>query len=113
MMEVQMNDNLTTDRTANGEKRSSSGPLIGGILLTILAVVVVLFATGFWSMDVNGGALPTVDVSAKGVSLPDVDVNSKEIVVGTSKQTVTVPKVETKKTTIDVPTIGVKDGDKK
>jgi preprotein translocase subunit SecF len=91
------------------EKRSSTGKVIGLILLAILIVVGILFATGFWSADVKGGSLPKVNVSAKGGDMPDVDVHSKEVVVGTSKQTVTVPKVETKKTTVDVPTVGVKD----
>ncbi|GHH26016.1 hypothetical protein GCM10008023_40070 [Sphingomonas glacialis] len=104
-------------REANGdttyvEKRSSTGLVIGGIVLAILIVVGLLFATGFWSANVKGGALPTVNVSAKNGTLPDVTVHSKEVVVGTSKQTMTVPKVETKKTSIDVPTIGVKDDSK-
>lgn len=105
---------MTEYRNADGtttyvEKRSSTGKVIGIILLVALIIVGVLFATGFWSADVKGGALPKVNVSAKGGDLPDVDVHSKEVVVGTSKQSVTVPKVETKKTTIDVPTVGVKD----
>jgi len=105
---------MTEYRNADGsttyvEKRSNTGKIVGGIILAILIVVGVLFATGFWSADVKGGALPKVNVSAKGGDLPDVDVRSKEVVVGTTKQTVTVPKVETKKTTIDVPVVGVKD----
>lgn len=91
------------------EKRSNTGLVIGGIVLAILIVVGLLFATGFWSANVKGGALPKVNVSAKGGDLPEVDVHSKQVVVGTTKQTVTVPKVETKKTTIDVPVVGVKD----
>lgn len=102
-----------TDNTTYVEKRSNTGLVVGGILVAILIVVGLLFATGFWSANVKGGALPTVNVSAKGGDLPDVNVHSKELVVGTSKQTVTVPKVETQKTTIDVPTVGVKDDSKK
>jgi preprotein translocase subunit SecF len=91
------------------EKRNNTGKVIGLVLLAIVIVVGILFATGFWSADVKGGSLPKVNVSAKGGDMPDVDVHSKEVVVGTTKQSVTVPKVETKKTTIDVPTVGVKD----
>lgn len=91
------------------ERRSSTGRVFGSIVLVILIVVGLLFATGFWSANVKGGALPKINVSAKGGDLPDVNVHSKELVVGTTKQSVTVPKVETKKTTIDVPVVGVKD----
>jgi len=109
-----MADYRNTDgKTATAEPRSNTGMVIGGIVVAILIVVGLLFATGFWSADVKGGALPTVDVSADGGALPDVDVKSKELVVGTSKTTVDVPKIETEKTTIDVPTVGVKDGDNK
>lgn len=82
-------------------------------LLAILAIVVliaiVLFATGFWSADVKEGALPDVDVTAKGGAMPDVDVDSKEIVVGTTNTTIEVPKIETEKETVSVPVVGVKD----
>lgn len=96
-------------KTVYVEKRSNTGVIIGAIVLALVVIVGLLFATGFWSADVKGGELPKVNVSAKGGELPDVDVHSKEVVVGTTKQEVTVPKVETKKTTIDVPTVGVKD----
>jgi hypothetical protein len=82
-------------------------------LLAILAIVVliaiVLFATGFWSADVKEGALPDVDVTAKGGAMPDVDVDSKEVVVGTTETTIEVPKIETEKETVSVPVVGVKD----
>ncbi|GGA61307.1 hypothetical protein [Sphingomonas psychrolutea] len=102
-----------TDGTTAVEKRGNTGLVIGGVVLAVLIIVGLLFATGFWSANVKGGALPTVNVSAKGGDMPSVDVHSKELVVGTTKQTVTVPKVETQKTTIDVPTVGVKDDGKK
>jgi len=95
------------------EKRSNTGMIVGGIVLLVLIVVGFLFATGFWSADVKGGALPKVNVSAKGGDLPDVDVKSKEIVVGTSKTTVDVPKVKTEKESISVPVVGVKDNGNK
>lgn len=95
------------------ERRSNGGVIIGGILLVIALIVGFLFATGFWSADVSGGALPTVAVSAKGGELPEVDMKSKEIVASTAKTTVVVPKVETQKTTIDVPVVGVKDDSEK
>ena len=47
------------------EKRSNTGLVIGGVVLAVLIVVGLLFATGFWSANVKGGALPTVNVSAK------------------------------------------------
>lgn len=93
-------------------RRRGAGPLLGGLLLLAVVIVGALFATGFWSADIKGGALPDVKVSAKGGDLPDVDLHSKEVVVGTTKTAVDVPTVETKRTTIDVPTIGVK-GEKK
>jgi hypothetical protein len=88
-------------------RRSNSGTMIAVVLIAIVAIVGVLFATGFWSAKVDGGALPTVSV--KGGDLPSVDVDSKEVVVGTKKTTIEVPKIETQKTTIDVPVVGVKD----
>lgn len=83
-----------------------------GIVAAIVLIVVVLFATGFWSADVKEGALPDVDVSAKGGDMPEVDVDSKEVVVGTKETEVEVPKVETETETVDVPVIGVKDDEK-
>ena len=91
-------------------RRNNTGRIVGIVLVVALAIVALLFATGFWSADVEGGRLP--EVSVKDGALPKVDLDSKEVVVGTSQQNVTVPKVETQKTTIDVPTVGVKD-DKK
>ena len=91
-------------------RRSNGGTMIAVVLIAIVAIVGVLFATGFWSAKVDGGAMPTVSV--KGGDLPSVDVDSKEVVVGTKKTTIDVPKIKTEKTTIDVPVVGVKD-DKK
>ncbi len=79
------------------------------ILAVIVLVVIVLFATGFWRADVKEGALPDVDVTAKGGDLPEVDVDSKEVVVGTTNTTIEVPKIETEKEKVAVPVIGVKD----
>jgi pseudouridine-5'-phosphate glycosidase len=90
-------------------KKSNAGMIVGSIVVLAIIIVGILFATGFWSADVKGGALPKVNVSAKGGDMPDVTMHSKEVVVGTSKQMVTIPKVETKTTTIDVPVVGVKD----
>ena len=91
------------------ERRGNGGKVIGGLLLVALIIVGALFATGFWSADVKGGALPKVDISAKGGDMPSVDLTSKEVVVGTTKTKVDVPTIKTEKTTIDVPTVGVKD----
>ncbi|QNE32109.1 hypothetical protein F1C10_09255 [Sphingomonas sp. NBWT7] len=78
-------------------KRGGAGRTIAILLGIVALVAIVLFATGFWSADVKEGALPDVDISAKGGALPKVDVDSKEVVVGT------------KKTEVEVPTVGVKD----
>ncbi len=94
------------------EKKNNTGKVVGAIVVLAIVIAGLLFVTGFWSADVSGGALPKVNVSAKGGELPDVTLHSKEVVVGTTKQTVTVPKVETRKTTIDVPTVGLKDSSK-
>lgn len=77
----------------------------------VVLVVVVLFATGFWSVEVKEGALPDVDVTAEGGKLPAVDVDSKEVVVGTTETNIEVPKIETEKEKAEVPTVGVKDKD--
>lgn len=80
------------------------------ILAVIILVVIVLFASGFWSVNqTREGALPDVDVSAEGGQLPAFDADSKEVVVGTTETQVEVPKVETETTTVDVPVVGVKD----
>ncbi|WP_088185645.1 hypothetical protein [Sphingobium sp. Z007] len=76
-------------------KKSSGGRTIAIILIVALAIVGVLFATGFWKADVSGGDMP--EVSVKGGDLPKVDVDSKEVVVGTKTEQV------------EVPTVGVKD----
>ncbi len=102
------NDNIDPNRAG----RRSGGMTIGIVVLAIIVIVGLLFATGFWSADITKeGALP--EVSVKGGALPNIDLDSKEVVVGTTKTEVEVPTVETKTTTIDVPTIGVKDDDKK
>jgi hypothetical protein len=76
-------------------KSGGAGRTIAIIAIVALAIVGVLFATGFWKADVKGGDLP--EVSVKGGDLPKVDVDSKKVVVGTKKEE------------IDVPTVGVKD----
>ncbi len=79
-------------------RRSSFGLILGSIVVLLIVIAVVLFATGFWSVDMKGGAMPKVTVTKNG-SMPDVTLKSKEIYVGTTKQTV------------EVPTVGVKDSD--
>lgn len=86
-----------TERGTVVEKRSSTGGIIVGLIVLAALIVGLLFATGFWSADVEEGSLPKVDVSATGGKLPSVDVDSKEVVVGTKQET------------IDVPTVGVRD----
>lgn len=80
-----------------------------GILIVVVLIVIVLFATGFWSADVEEGALPNVDVSAQGGEMPDVSLDSKEVVVGTTETKMEVPTVQTETKTVDVPAIGVKE----
>ena len=75
--------------------KSRGGRRLAIVVILILAVVGILFATGFWKADVSGGDVP--EVSVKGGELPKVDMDSKEVVVGSKKETV------------DVPTVGVKD----
>jgi hypothetical protein len=90
-----------------------AGAIVGILVLAVIALVAVLFVTGFWSVKVNPGSLPEISVTAKGGTMPDVDANSKELVVGTKSTTVDVPTVGTKKTDVNVPVVGVKDDDKK
>lgn len=100
-------------RTSRIERdRMGAGGIIATILVLLLVVAGLLFATGFWSADVKSGSLPKVTVSTQGGSLPDVDMKSKKLVVGTKSTTVDVPKVETTKAKIDVPVVGVKDENK-
>ncbi|GLV30186.1 hypothetical protein TomTYG75_27020 [Sphingobium sp. TomTYG75] len=86
-------DPYTGDRVV--VHKSSGGRTVAIVLVVILAIVGILFATGFWKADVSGGDVP--EVSVKGGELPKVDVDSKAVVVGSKKET------------IDVPTVGVKD----
>lgn len=83
-------------RTDHVVERKRGG--IGRTLLILAAIAAiiaaVLFATGFFRADVNGGAIPDVDVSVKGGALPDVDVDSKKLDVTTEKEVIEVPKLE-------------------
>ncbi|AOF94535.1 hypothetical protein [Sphingobium sp. RAC03] len=88
-----MVDNRFDDRVIVEKK--GPGRTLVIVLVAVVALVGVLFATGFWSADVKEGDLP--EVSVKGGELPKVDVDSKAVVVGTKKEE------------IDVPTVGVKD----
>lgn len=88
-----------TDHDRVVVRRGGAGRTIAIILVLILAIVGILFATGFWKANVSGGDLP--EVSVKGGEAPKVDVDSKKVVVGTKKEEV------------DVPTVGVKDNGEK
>lgn len=80
------------------------------ILAVAVIVLIVLFATGFWSVEqTREGELPNVEVNAEGGQLPAFDADSKEVVVGTTETEIEVPKVETEKETVEVPVVGVKD----
>lgn len=76
------------------ETRKSGMSVWVWVVLAVVVIVGVLFATGFWSADVKEGAMP--DVSVEGGKLPGVDVDSKEVVVGTEKKEVEVPVVGVK-----------------
>ena len=107
----------TTDRNGDRvivERRGGAGRVLGIVAVVAIIIVALLFLTGFWSADVTKkGALPDVDISAKGGALPKVDLDSKEVVVGTKSTTVEVPKVKTEKESISVPVVGVKDNGEK
>lgn len=75
-------------------RKSHAGRYIALIIILILAVVGLLFATGFWKADVSGGDLP--EVTVQGGSLPSVNVDSKKVVVGTKTEEVEVPVVTVK-----------------
>jgi hypothetical protein len=92
-----MVDNRYEDRVI--VERRGPGRTIAILAIVALAIVGVLFATGFWSADVKEGDMP--EFSVKGGALPKVDVDSKEVVVGTKKEE------------IEVPTVGVKDNGEK
>jgi len=96
-----MTDYRSTDGDRVVVERRGSGRTIAIVIGVLALIVVLLFASGFWSADVKKGSLPDVKVSAKGGSLPKVDLDSKEVVVGT------------KKTEVDVPVVGVKDNGEK
>jgi len=91
-----MANNRYDDRVV-AERRGGPGKTIAILLVVVLAVAGILFATGFWSADVKEGDMP--EVSVRGGALPKIDVDSKEVVVGTEKKE------------IDVPTVGVKDNE--
>ena len=91
----------TDGTTTHVERRSNSGKIIAALVVLAMVIAGVLFATGFWSADVEGGKLPQVEVNAKEGDMPKVDLDSKEVVVGT------------KKTEVDVPVVGVKDNGEK
>ncbi|WP_375427024.1 hypothetical protein [uncultured Sphingomonas sp.] len=83
-----------TDHVVGERKRGGIGRTLL-ILLAIAAIIAaILFATGFFRADMNGGALPNVDVSVKGGALPDVDVDSKSVDLTTEKETIEVPKLK-------------------
>lgn len=84
------------------------------ILVVLVLAAIVLFATGFWSVNETREArLPNVDISAEGGQLPGIDVDSKEVVVGTTETEIEVPKIETETKTVEVPVVGVKDNGEK
>lgn len=101
----------TGERVYVERRGGGAGRIIGILALLALIIVALLFFTGFFRANVQGGSMPKVNVSAQGGSLPKVDVDSKKVVVGTKETTVDVPKVKTEKETVSVPVVGVTEGE--
>lgn len=97
------------DGNLYGRRSNNVGRWVLIVAVLAAIIVAILFATGFWTADVEEGAMPDVDMSVQGGELPAVNVDSKEVVVGTTEETIDVPTIGTKEETVDVPTIGVKD----
>lgn len=107
-----MSDDRNTATETNSTKRRGGVGTAAILMIAVAAVVIFLFASGFWSVHVTESVvLP--DVAVAGGALPQVDLNSKEIVVGTKKANVVLPTVETENSSIDIPVIGVKDNGEK
>ena len=62
------------------------------VILGIIALVVILFATGVIDMSSEGGEMPEVEVD--GGALPDVDADVADVAVGSEEVTVEVPEVD-------------------
>jgi len=86
------------DTALDGRMKSGAGGTIAILVVVFAFFMGVLFAYGFWSVDVKDrGLLPHVKVSATGGHLPHVSVKLKEVVV------------ETEKTTVEAPTVAIKE----
>ena len=73
----------------------NGGRTILWIAILAVVVLIILYALGFFSAEVEGELeAPNVDVSAEGGSIPDVDVDVGEIEVGTEEEVVEVPTID-------------------
>ncbi|MBZ6377778.1 hypothetical protein B5C34_03180 [Pacificimonas flava] len=73
----------------------NGGRTILWIAILAVVVLIILYALGFFSAEVEGELeAPNVDVSAEGGSIPDVDVDAGEIEVGTEEEVVEVPTID-------------------
>lgn len=77
-------------------------------LLTIAALVALaLFYTGFWTAEVEDGALPRVGVSAKGGEMPSMNFETKKFEVGTKEADIKVPTITTEKKRLEFLSLGL------
>lgn len=79
-----------------------------GMLVVVILIAIVLYASGYWSANIQEGSLPSVDIKAEGGSLPKIDVDSN-LVIGTKETRVDAPGIADNGTTIEVPTVGVEN----
>ncbi|MCJ7421808.1 hypothetical protein [Sphingomicrobium astaxanthinifaciens] len=65
------------------------------VVLAIVLLVVIGYATGFFATDVEGELeAPSVDLDVEGGELPDIDSDVGDIDVGTEEVTVETPTIE-------------------
>lgn len=80
-------------------------------LLTLLVIVVLVAIVGIFTGYIHvgqHGALTAPTVRVEGGSVPTFNVSTPDVHVGTKAKTVDVPTVGTKQKTVDVPTVSVK-----
>lgn len=79
----------------NHREEGAANKTLLWIVLAVVVLVIIAYATGFFATDVEGDVeMPDVDVSTEGGSLPDVDSDVGDIDVGTEETTVEVPTVD-------------------
>lgn len=94
----------------NNTSRGGGSRTILVILILLVLAAIAAYALGLFSVSqTDKGALPSVQIDAKGGDLPSFDVNAADVSLETKNTTVEVPTVEvqTKETTVEVPTLSV------